>query len=29
METDKQIEQILDFWFSEKAAAGQATARKL
>ena len=26
---DKRIEQILDFWFSEKDAAGQATAREL
>ena len=29
MEAGKRIEQILDFWFSEKDAAGQATARKL
>ncbi|MBN4016429.1 DUF924 domain-containing protein, partial [Rhodospirillaceae bacterium AH-315-P19] len=29
MEPGKRIEEILDFWFSEKDAAGQATAREL
>ena len=29
MEAGKRVEQVLDFWFAEKDAAGQATARKL